>query len=76
MKECQVCIDIVFFPSYYQQEGKQTLDDLKLTLDKVTHKMNTVAEFFCQEVKKFKLEELFEDLLKFLRELEKAHEVT
>ena len=46
-----------------------------MTLDKVTQKMNTVAEFFCQEIKKFKLEELFVDLLNFLKELENAQKV-
>ena len=51
------------------------LDDLKLSLDKLTEKMNQVAEFFCQETKKFKLEELFGDLLNFLRELENAQKV-
>lgn len=48
---------------------------MKLTLDKLTEKMNQVAEFFCQETKKFKLEELFGDLLSFLRELENAQKV-
>ena len=52
------------------------LDDLKDTLDKVTEKMNAVAEFFCQDVKKFKLEELFGDLLSFLKELETASKVS
>ena len=51
------------------------LDDLKLSLDKLTEKMNEVAVFFCQETKKFKLEELFLDLLNFLRELETAQKV-
>lgn len=58
------------------QEAKQNLDDLKVTLDQVTDKMKKVAEFFCQEVKKFKLEELFLDLLNFLKELENAGKVT
>ena len=66
---------ILNVPALNPQEAKQTLDDLKVTLDKVTHKMNAVAEFFCQDVKKFKLEELFADLLNFLRELQKAQEV-
>ena len=38
--------------------------------------MGKVAEFFCQDVKKFKLEELFVDILNFLRELENAQKVT
>ena len=59
----------------HAQEARQTLDDLRLSLDKVTEKMNGVAEFFCQETKKFKLEELFIDLLNFLRELETAQKV-
>lgn len=46
-----------------------------MSLDRVTDKMNRVAEFFCQEVKKFKLEELFADVLNFLRELETAQKV-
>lgn len=57
------------------QEARQTLDDLKISLDQVTEKMNQVAVFFCQEVKKFKLEELFGDVLSFLRELENAQKV-
>lgn len=57
------------------QESKQTLDDLKVSLDRVTEKMHKVADFFCQETKKFKLEELFVDLLSFLRELENAQKV-
>ncbi len=52
------------------------LDDLKLSLDKLTEKMNEVAGFFCQETKKFKLEELFLDLLSFLRELGNAQKVS
>lgn len=57
------------------QESKQTLDDLKIKLDEVTTKMNGVADYFCQETKKFKLEELLIDLLSFLKELESAEKV-
>ena len=57
------------------QEAKQTLDDLKVSLERVTEKMNKVAEFFCLDIKKCKLEELFTDLLNFLRELENAQKV-
>lgn len=46
-----------------------------MSLDRVTEKMGKVAEFFCQEPKKFKLEELFVDLLNFLKELENAQKV-
>lgn len=52
------------------------LDDLKQSLDKVTEKMHDVATFFCQETKKFKLEELFVDLLSFLKELATANKVS
>ncbi len=57
------------------QEARQTLDDLHLSLEKVSDKMNKVAKYFCQETKKFKLEELFVDMLAFLRELENANKV-
>lgn len=58
------------------QEASQTLGDLKANLDAITKKMNTVAEFFCQDSSKFKLEELFAALLNFLRELENAQKVS
>ena len=48
---------------------------MKATLEGVTTKMISVAEFFCLDVKKFKLEELFSDLLGFLKELENAKKV-
>jgi len=51
------------------------LDDLKSSLAAVTKKMNTVAEYFCQDSKKFKLEDLFSSLLSFLRELGNAQKV-
>ena len=58
------------------QEGTQTLEDLKANLAAVTKKMNTVADYFCQDCKKFKLEDLFSSLLKFLKELENAQKVS
>ncbi len=58
------------------QEGSQTLDDLKASLGAVTKKMNSVAEYFCQDSKKFKLEDLFAAVLNFLRELENAKKVS
>lgn len=48
---------------------------MKVSLDRLTEKISKVAEFFCQETKKFKLEELFADILNFLRELENARKV-
>ena len=48
---------------------------MKISLEAATKKMNKVANYFCQDTKKFKLEELFLDMLNFFRELENADKV-
>ena len=57
------------------QESRKTLDELTASLEGVEKKMKVVAEYFCEDAKKFKLEELFSELLLFVRGFEGAVEV-
>ncbi len=57
------------------QESCETLDQLAVSLEVVDRKMAVVAEYFCEDANKFKLETLFEEIISFVRGFEGAVEV-
>lgn len=51
------------------------MEELSTNLGEVEKKMMTVAEYFCEDHNKFKLEELFSELLSFIQQFEEAAKV-
>ncbi len=58
------------------QESEAILSELCDSLDGVSRRMKETATYFCQDVSKFKLDELFKELLNFIKELENAIKVS
>ena len=58
-----------------QKESQHTLDELSESLHTVEKKMQTAANYFCEDAKKFKLEDLLKEILVFIQQFQSAAEV-
>ena len=57
------------------KESQHTLGELSANLHTVEKKMQLVANYFCEDAKKFKLEDLLKEILLFIQQFQSAAEV-
>ena len=52
------------------------MDDLQGSMENVSKKTKSAAQYFCQDASKFKLEELLVEILTFVRDFSNAKKVS
>ena len=62
--------------SAFLKDAHHGLDELTEGLKNIEKQVKLIAEYFCEDPKKFKIEELFTELLAFVRTYEAAVEVS